>query len=138
MTLINTLLTYLNDPFVHSIVLALIASGALRVGGSQLADIAAKLPFGFILAPLVRALAGNTEKWLSEHVPAMAVTAVLATEEEARADAKSGLVEPDSFLKLYAATQKLKKLAPGLTNNEAQTHVNAALVRARPLFAKGE
>ncbi|AGK04665.1 hypothetical protein K649_15400 [Meiothermus ruber DSM 1279] len=84
---------------------------------------------GPILAGIVRIIAGNYERWLSERVPKLAEQVVLSVEERYR---KSNLsFEERAQTKLEEAISALQQMAPGLGRDIAQRQVEAALSRIR-------
>lgn len=109
---------------------AVLAVGLLALIAGLLIAVLGRIPFvGPVLAGIVRILAGNYEKWLSERVPKLAETAVLATEERFRA---STLPPPDrAAVKLQNSIAILQKLTPGLSRGVATNQVQAALARIR-------
>ncbi|WP_245587631.1 hypothetical protein [Calidithermus chliarophilus] len=113
----NTVLVWL--------VQGVLALGFLRLAGEALAALAGQIPgVGVVLAPLIRLLAGQWEKWLTERVPAIADKAVQSVEERFRGT-RSGPT------KLEQATRMVQRYAPGLSREAAQAQVEAALTRMR-------
>ena len=117
-----------NSNLLHYLLPALIASGVLRLTSEAIAGLVARVPVvGVPLSALVRVLAGQYEAWLANHVPKLAQTAVLATEEKF-----SGLAGNNSNQKLENAQAELSKLAPGLSTEQQKVQIHAALARLRP------
>ncbi|AWR86780.1 hypothetical protein [Meiothermus taiwanensis] len=109
---------------------AALAVGVIALAAGALIAILGKIPIvGPILAGIVRIIAGNYERWLSERVPKLAEQVVLSVEERYR---KSNLsFEERAQTKLEEAISALQQMAPGLGRDIAQRQVEAALSRIR-------
>lgn len=109
---------------------AALAVGVIALAAGALIAILGKIPVvGPILAGIVRIIAGNYERWLSERVPKLAEQVVLSVEERYR---KSNLsFEERAQTKLEEAISALQQMAPGLGRDIAQRQVEAALSRIR-------
>ncbi|KZK16653.1 hypothetical protein [Meiothermus taiwanensis] len=109
---------------------AALAVGVVALAAGALIAILGKIPVvGPILAGIVRIIAGNYERWLSERVPKLAEQTVLSIEERYR---KSALPpEERAQTKLEEAISALQQMAPGLSRDIAQRQVEAALSRIR-------
>ncbi len=114
------------------LVQALLAAGVIAVAAGLLVRLVAGIPVvGPILAGIIRMIAGNYERWLSERVPKLAEQAVLAVEEKYR---RSELPPAErASQKLEEAIQILQTLAPGLSRDIAQKQIEAALARVRAM-----
>ena len=124
------LIDLLNNPFTMYLIQALLASGLIRLTGSQIADVLAHIPaIGPIAAYLIRALSGNLEEWLRSRVPSMAMQAVLGTEERFRNVGEPG--RDRSLIKFSAAMTALQALEPGVNDVHARDAIQAALTRLR-------
>ena len=105
-------------------VIALLAGFLIRILGA--------IPIvGPILARIVRILASNYEKWLSERVPKLAEQTVLAVEEKYRSSSMPPLER--AATKMEEAIQGLQQMAPGLSRDIAQKQIEAALARIRSM-----
>lgn len=109
---------------------AALAVGVVALLAGALVALLGRIPVvGPVLAAMVRILAGNYEKWLSERVPKLAEQAVLSVEERYR---RSTLPpEERARAKLEEAISALQEMAPGLARDIAQRQVEAALARIR-------
>jgi hypothetical protein len=109
---------------------ASLAVGVITLFAGGLIALLGKIPIvGPILAGIVRIIAGNYERWLSERVPKLAEQVVLSVEERYR---KSNLsFEERAQTKLEEAISALQQMAPGLGRDIAQRQVEAALSRIR-------
>lgn len=109
---------------------ASLAVGVITLFAGGLIALLGKIPIvGPILAGIVRIIAGNYERWLSERVPKLAEQAVLSVEERYRKSALSS--EERAQTKLEEAISALQQMAPGLGRDIAQRQVEAALSRIR-------
>ncbi|WP_114314090.1 hypothetical protein [Thermus caldifontis] len=120
------------DLWMVWLVQALLAAGVIAVAAGLLVRLVAGIPVvGPILAGIIRMIAGNYERWLSERVPKLAEQAVLAVEEKYR---RSELPPAErASQKLEEAIQILQTLAPGLSRDIAQKQIEAALARVRAM-----
>lgn len=118
------------DLWMIWLVQALLAVGVIALVAGLLVRLVAGIPVvGPILAGIIRMIAGNYERWLSERVPKLAEQAVLAVEEKYR---RSELPPAErASRKLEEAIQILQTLAPGLSRDIAQKQIEAALARVR-------
>lgn len=120
------------DLWMIWLVQGLLAVGVIAVVAGLLVRLVAGIPVvGPILAGIIRMIAGNYERWLSERVPKLAEQAVLAVEEKYR---RSELPPTErASQKLEEAIQILQTLAPGLSRDIAQKQIEAALARVRAM-----
>lgn len=120
------------DLWMIWLVQALLAVGVIALVAGLLVRLVAGIPVvGPILAGIIRMIAGNYERWLSERVPKLAEQAVLAVEEKYR---RSELPPAErASQKLEEAIQILQTLAPGLSRDIAQRQIEAALARVRAM-----
>ncbi|ULR41207.1 hypothetical protein [Thermus sp. NEB1569] len=111
---------------------AVVALGVVALLAGLLVRLVAGIPVvGPFLASLIRILASNYERWLSERVPRLAEQAVLAVEERFR---KSDLpAQERAARKLEEAIGTLQELAPGLSRSIAEKQIEAALARIRAM-----
>jgi len=120
------------DLWMIWLVQALLAVGVIALVAGLLVRLVAGIPVvGPILAGIIRMIAGNYERWLSERVPKLAEQAVLAVEEKYR---RSELPPAErASQKLEEAIQILQTLAPVLSRDIAQRQIEAALARIRAM-----
>lgn len=120
------------DLWMIWLVQALLAVGVIALVAGLLVRLVAGIPVvGPVLAGIIRMIAGNYERWLSERVPKLAEQAVLAVEEKYR---RSELPPAErASRKLEEAIQILQTLAPGLSRDIAQKQIEAALARVRAM-----
>jgi hypothetical protein len=111
---------------------AVLAVGVIALVAGLLVRLVSLIPgVGPVLAGIIRILASNYEKWLSERVPKMAEQAVLAAEERYRATALPS--DQRAAAKLDDAISSLQGMAPGLSRDIAQKQIEAALARVRAM-----
>lgn len=122
------------------LVQAVLAVGLIALVAGLLIAVLVRIPFiGPVLAGIVRILAGNYERWISERVPRLADLSVLATEErfaslaKLRPEIDTAALSPQSraSTKLKSAVDGLISLAPGLPAADAAQQVEAAVARMR-------
>ncbi len=116
------------------LVQAALAVGVVMLVANFLAGLVGAIPgVGPVLARVVLILAGQYQKWLSEHVPKAAEQAVLAVEEQFRR-AEDLPPEERARRKMEEALKILDQLAPGLDRETAKKMIEAALARIRPQY----
>ena len=116
------------------LVQAALAVGVVMLVANFLAGLMGAIPgVGPALARVVLILAGQYQKWLSEHVPKAAEQAVLAVEEQFRR-AEDLPPEERARRKMEEALKILDQLAPGLDRETAKKMIEAALARIRPQY----
>ena len=112
---------------------AALAVGVIALFAGLLTSVLGKVPVvGPTLAGIVRMLAGNYEKWLSERLPKLAEQAVQAVEERYR---KSDLPpEVRAQEKMREALEIIEQMAPGINRSIAKAAIDAALTRIRSTY----
>jgi hypothetical protein len=112
---------------------AALAVGVIALFAGLLTSVLGKVPIvGPILAGIIRVLAGNYEKWLSERLPKLAEQAVQAVEERYR---KSDLPpEVRAQEKMREALELIEQMAPGINRSVAKAAIDAALTRIRSSY----
>jgi len=111
---------------------AALAVGVIALVAGLLVRLVSLIPgVGPVLAGIIRILASNYEKWLSERVPKLAEQVVLSVEERYRATTLPP--QERAAAKLEEAVRTLQELAPGLSRDIAQKQIEAALARIRAM-----
>ncbi|ACV05051.1 hypothetical protein [Thermus phage P23-77] len=111
---------------------AALTVGVIALVAGLLVRLVSLIPgVGPVLAGIIRILASNYERWLSERVPKLAEQAVLAVEERYRATTLPP--QERAAAKLEEAVRTLQELAPGLSRDIAQRQIEAALARIRAM-----
>lgn len=112
---------------------AALAVGVIALFAGLLTSVLGKVPIvGPLLASIIRVLAGNYEKWLSERLPRLAEQAVQAVEERYR---KSDLPpEVRAQEKMREALELIEQMAPGINRSVAKAAIDAALTRIRSSY----
>ncbi|MCL6527652.1 MAG: hypothetical protein K6T57_12320 [Thermaceae bacterium] len=120
-----------NGTLLSWVIQAALAVGVISLLAGLIIGVVGNVPVvGPLLAGIIRMLAGNYEKWLTERVPKLAEQAVLSTEEKFRNAPPLPAAERASQ-KMETALDILKQSAPGLSADQARAQVEAALARIR-------